>query len=76
MTTDAEGSSTAGSRTVTLDDVNAAKMFMKQDETGRWGYSATEVVDYLVAEKALRWRLDSLLAAHLAPPCPASPGQI
>ena len=32
------------------DDVNAAKMFMKQDEAGRWSYSATDVVDYLVAE--------------------------
>jgi len=32
------------------DDVNAAKMFMKQDEEGRWSYGAADVVDYLVAE--------------------------
>ena len=32
------------------DDVNAARKFMKQDENGRWGYSATDVVDYLVSE--------------------------
>jgi len=32
------------------DDVNAAASFMKQDENGRWGYSATAVVDYLVSQ--------------------------
>ena len=32
------------------DDVNAARKFMKQDENGRWSYSAADVVDYLVSE--------------------------
>jgi len=32
------------------DDVNAARKFMKEDENGRWGYSATEVVDFIVSE--------------------------
>lgn len=33
------------------DDVNACRRFMKQDEeTGRWSYSAGDVVDYLVSE--------------------------
>jgi NAD(P)H-dependent flavin oxidoreductase YrpB (nitropropane dioxygenase family) len=32
------------------DEVNNCRRFMKQDETGRWGYSAAEVVDYLKSE--------------------------
>jgi hypothetical protein len=32
------------------DDVNAAKQFAKLGEDGRWSYSATEVVDYIVSE--------------------------
>lgn len=31
------------------DDVNAARKFMKQDEKGRWSYSATEVVEYILS---------------------------
>ena len=29
------------------DDVNSAKQFMKQDENGRWGYSAVEICNYI-----------------------------
>jgi len=32
------------------DDVNSAKHFMKQDENGRWSYSATDVVDHILSE--------------------------
>lgn len=33
------------------DDVNRCRRFMKYDEeTGKWGYSAADVVDYLVSE--------------------------
>jgi nitronate monooxygenase len=32
------------------DEVNNCRRFMKQDENGTWGYSATEVVDYLKSE--------------------------
>jgi NAD(P)H-dependent flavin oxidoreductase YrpB (nitropropane dioxygenase family) len=32
------------------DEVNNCRRFMKQDETGKWGYSAAEVVDYLKSE--------------------------
>jgi len=33
------------------DDVNACRKFMKLDEaTGKWGYSARDVVDFLVSE--------------------------
>ena len=31
------------------DDVNAARKFMKQDENGRWSYSATDVVEYILS---------------------------
>jgi nitronate monooxygenase len=32
------------------DEVNNCRLFMKQDETGKWGYSAADVVDYLKSE--------------------------
>ena len=32
------------------DDVNMARQVMKQDENGRWSYSATDVVDYILAK--------------------------
>ena len=32
------------------DDVNSCKHFLKQDKNGKWGYSACDVVDYLLSE--------------------------
>jgi hypothetical protein len=32
------------------EEVNNCRRFMKQDETGKWDYSAAELVDYLKSE--------------------------
>lgn len=32
------------------DDVNSCRRFMKQDENGRWSFSAGDVIDYLKSE--------------------------
>lgn len=32
------------------DDINNCRRYMQKDESGHWGYSATDVIDYLLSE--------------------------